>query len=116
MTPLTKKRIVMHKQPDVDALVSVWLEERYLFSGHTVKVEFLDYAVDVEQLPGVDCVVDLGGVSKTPAVRPQPQASPSSVPTLPHSSRQRGRVSGLNGRRGPHLATAQRSLFRQSSS
>lgn len=62
MTPLTEKRIVTHKRPDVDALVSVWLAERYLFSGLSVKVEFLDYAVDVEQLPEVDCVVDLGGV------------------------------------------------------
>ena len=47
MTRSAERRVVTHKRPDVDALVSVWLAERYLFSGHPVKVEFLDYAVDV---------------------------------------------------------------------
>lgn len=56
------KCIATHKRPDVDALVSVWLAECYLFSGHPVKIEFLEYGVDVEQLTGVDCAVDVGGV------------------------------------------------------
>ena len=56
------RHIATHKRPDVDALVSVWLAERYLFAGQSVAVSFHDYAVDVEALLGIDCVVDFGGV------------------------------------------------------
>lgn len=52
------KCIATHKRPDKDALVSVWPAECYLFSGHPVNIEFLGYGIDVEQLAGVNCVVE----------------------------------------------------------
>ena len=59
---ITPKRIVTHKRPDVDALVSVWLAERFLFAGQPIEVLFVDYSCAVERLLGVDCITDLGGV------------------------------------------------------
>lgn len=59
---ITPKRIVTHKRPDVDALVSVWLAERFNFAGQPIEVLFVEYSCDVDQLTGVACVVDLGGV------------------------------------------------------
>jgi hypothetical protein len=59
---ITLKRIVTHKRPDVDALVSVWLAERFLFPRQPIEVLFVDYGCDLERLPSIDCAVDLGGV------------------------------------------------------
>lgn len=59
---LKPKLIATHKRPDVDALVSVWLAERYLFARQAVVVSFHDRAVDIKTLLGIDCVVDFGGV------------------------------------------------------
>lgn len=59
---LTPRRIVTHKRPDVDALVSVWLAERFLFTRQLIEVLFIDYGCDVQRLSGIDCAVDVGGV------------------------------------------------------
>jgi hypothetical protein len=55
-------RIATHRRPDLDALVAVWLVERYLFGG-TAEVVFLRRGHDWSRGPGVDCVVDMTGLN-----------------------------------------------------
>jgi hypothetical protein len=55
-----RKRVATHSRPDVDALVSVWLVERYLLAEE-VEVVFVPYNHDFAR-QCVDCVVDMGGL------------------------------------------------------
>jgi len=81
-TPNRKKQIATHSRPDVDALVSVWLVQRFLFA-EDVEVVFVPYDQNWFHHPSVDCVVDMGGMHdarwnlfdhKTPS-RPDPHAT-----------------------------------------
>lgn len=58
-TPATRL-IASHKKPDADAIVSLWLAERFLFPGEKCQIAFVDYNCDLDRL-NADCVVDLGG-------------------------------------------------------
>jgi hypothetical protein len=58
------RRIATHKKPDADAIVSVWLAERFLFPGEKCQIAFVEYDCDLDQL-NADCVVDLGGANCT---------------------------------------------------
>jgi hypothetical protein len=35
------RRIATHRQPDADALVAVWLAERFLFAGEPTEIVFV---------------------------------------------------------------------------
>ena len=51
-------RILTHIAPDLDAVVSAWLAQRYLFAGRA-EVHFIPRKIVRERFPG-DCLVDIG--------------------------------------------------------
>src|SRR5947209_2790885 len=56
MTP----RIVTHRSPDLDAVVSAWLAQTYLFDG-AAQICFLPRRIDPARHPD-DCLVDIGNL------------------------------------------------------
>jgi hypothetical protein len=51
-------RVLTHIAPDLDAIVSAWLAQKYLFAGEA-EVCFVARKIDPERFPG-DCLVDIG--------------------------------------------------------
>ena len=54
------KRIATHKKPDADAVVSLWLAQRYLFTGEDVEIVFLSRGARFSDV--ADCLVDVSNV------------------------------------------------------
>ena len=54
------KTILTHKQPDLDAVVSAWLAQEYLFGGEQTTVLFVGRSISRAQIEAADCVVDVG--------------------------------------------------------
>lgn len=56
------RRIVTHRAPDADAIVSAYLAERYLFAGQPCEIVFVSRTTgrNGSALSGADCVVDVG--------------------------------------------------------
>ena len=59
LTP-TMKRILTHKRPDLDAIVSAWLAQKFLFQGEVSEVVFVNRKIPPKELEAADCVVDVG--------------------------------------------------------
>ena len=54
------KTIFTHKQPDLDAIVSAWLAQKYLFGREQATVIFVGRSLSRAQMDAADCVVDVG--------------------------------------------------------
>lgn len=54
------KRIITHTHPDLDAIVSAWLAQEYLFKGEASEVIFVSRKVPAGLMAAADCVVDVG--------------------------------------------------------
>ncbi|HEX8235247.1 MAG TPA: hypothetical protein VF600_04770 [Abditibacteriaceae bacterium] len=54
------KRIATHRKPDADAVVSIWLVQRYLFAGEAVEIIFLSRSARFSDV--ADCLVDVSNV------------------------------------------------------
>ena len=54
------KTILTHKQPDLDAVVSAWLAQEYLFADEQTTVVFVGRTISRVQMKAADCVVDVG--------------------------------------------------------
>lgn len=54
------RRIATHHAPDADALVAVWMAERFLFFDESCAVTFVDRRFAPCRESGFDCVVDVG--------------------------------------------------------
>lgn len=64
------KRIITHKQPDADALVAIWLAQRYLFPGEETTVRFVGRTFRPTG-DGGDCILDVGNAyDPCPGCRP----------------------------------------------
>jgi hypothetical protein len=55
------RQIATHRQPDADALVAVWLAERFLFAGEPAEIVFVARTYGPGDAATYDCVVDVGG-------------------------------------------------------
>lgn len=53
-------RIITHTKPDGDAIVGVWLAERYLFAGKSVEILFVERGRVLGAYSAGDCLVDVG--------------------------------------------------------
>jgi hypothetical protein len=51
-------RILTHTSPDLDAIVSAWLAQRFLLN-EPIEVDFASRGLDPKRYPG-DCLVDIG--------------------------------------------------------
>ena len=54
------KRIVTHADPDLDAIVSAWIAQDFLFRDHESEVLFVSRKVPEELMLHADCLVDVG--------------------------------------------------------
>ena len=54
------KRIITHRDPDLDAVVSAWLAQDFLFRGEPAEVLFVSRKVPASLMATADCVVDVG--------------------------------------------------------
>ena len=54
------KQIVTHANPDLDAIVSAWLAQDFLFQGHASEVLFVSRKVPEKLMLHADCLVDVG--------------------------------------------------------
>ncbi|HRX82500.1 MAG TPA: DUF123 domain-containing protein, partial [Pirellulaceae bacterium] len=54
------KTIVTHKRPDLDAIVSAWLAQDFLFAGQDSQVVFVDRGRVPRLKDSADCLVDVG--------------------------------------------------------
>ncbi len=54
------KRIVTHADPDLDAIVSAWIAQDFLFRDHESEVLFVSRKVPEELVLHADCLVDVG--------------------------------------------------------
>ena len=54
------KRIVTHADPDLDAIVSAWIAQDFLFRDHASEVLFVSRKVPEELMLHADCLVDVG--------------------------------------------------------
>jgi hypothetical protein len=57
------KRIATHNKPDADAVVSLWLAQRYLFESEAVEIIFLSRGARFCDV--ADCLVDVSNVFDT---------------------------------------------------
>lgn len=57
---MTKKQIITHANPDLDAIVSAWIAQDFLFNGHASEVLFVSRKVPEKRMLHADCVVDVG--------------------------------------------------------
>jgi hypothetical protein len=53
------KLILTHRGPDLDAIVSAWLAERFLFADEPCEVQFVSVLTD-KVIRQADCIVDIG--------------------------------------------------------
>ncbi|MXY27224.1 MYG1 family protein [Candidatus Poribacteria bacterium] len=56
------KRIVTHADPDLDAIVSAWIAQDFLFQAHASEVLFVNRKVPEKLMQHADCLVDVGNV------------------------------------------------------
>ena len=56
------KRIVTHADPDLDAIVSAWIAQDFLFQAHESEVLFVNRKVPETLMQHADCLVDVGNV------------------------------------------------------
>ena len=54
------KRIVTHADPDLDAIVSAWIAQDFLFQAHESEVLFVNRKVPEKLRHSADCLVDVG--------------------------------------------------------
>ena len=54
------KRIVTHANPDLDAIVSAWIAQDFLFRDDASEVLFVSRKVPEELMLHADCLVDVG--------------------------------------------------------
>ena len=54
------KRIITHANPDLDAIVSAWIAQDFLFKNDPSEVMFVSRKVPKELMQHADCVVDVG--------------------------------------------------------
>ena len=54
------KQIVTHADPDLDAIVSAWIAQDFLFQGHRSEVLFVSRKVPERLMLHADCLVDVG--------------------------------------------------------
>ncbi|RKU24500.1 hypothetical protein C6499_16925 [Candidatus Poribacteria bacterium] len=54
------KQIVTHANPDLDAIVSAWLAQDFLFQGQASEVLFVSRKVPEKFMLHADCLVDVG--------------------------------------------------------
>ncbi len=54
------KRIVTHADPDLDAIVSAWIAQDFLFHAHASEVLFVNRKVPEKLRHCTDCLVDIG--------------------------------------------------------
>lgn len=54
------KQIVTHANPDLDAIVSAWLAQDFLFRCHESEVLFVSRKVPEKVMQSADCLVDVG--------------------------------------------------------
>ena len=54
------KQIITHANPDLDAIVSAWIAQDFLFNGHESEVLFVSRKVPEKLMLHADCVVDVG--------------------------------------------------------
>lgn len=54
------KQIVTHADPDLDAIVSAWIAQDYLFQAHESEVLFVSRKVPEKLMHHADCLVDVG--------------------------------------------------------
>ena len=89
------KRILTHKRPDLDAIVSAWLAQDFLFAGEASEVLFVNRKILLQAKQDADCLVDVGNAyqpqrlwfdhnrrrlkTETARVRPNCSGSTSSV-------------------------------------
>ena len=54
------KQIVTHADPDLDAIVSAWIAQDFLFQAHKSEVLFVSRNVPEKLMLHADCLVDVG--------------------------------------------------------
>ena len=54
------KQIVTHADPDLDAIVSAWIAQDFLFQAHESEVLFVSRKVPEKLMHAADCLVDVG--------------------------------------------------------
>lgn len=54
------KRILTHRTPDLDAIVSAWLAQDFLFAGEAAEVIFVSRQLPLTVKQSADCLVDVG--------------------------------------------------------
>ena len=54
------KRIVTHADPDLDAIVSAWIAQDFLFQTYASEVLFVNRKVPEKLMHSADCLVDVG--------------------------------------------------------
>lgn len=54
------KQIVTHANPDLDAIVSAWIAQDFLFQAHESEVLFVNRKVPEKLMQHADCLVDVG--------------------------------------------------------
>ena len=54
------KRILTHRTPDLDAIVSAWLAQNFLFAGEAAEVIFVSRKISLTAKQSADCLVDVG--------------------------------------------------------
>ena len=54
------KQIVTHANPDLDAIVSAWIAQDFLFQAHESEVLFVSRKVPEKLMHHADCLVDVG--------------------------------------------------------
>ena len=57
---MIKKQIITHANPDLDAIVSAWIAQDFLFKGHASEGLFVSRKVPEKLMLNADCVVDVG--------------------------------------------------------
>ena len=54
------KQVVTHANPDLDAIVSAWIAQDFLFQAHASEVLFVSRKVPEKFMHAADCLVDVG--------------------------------------------------------
>ena len=54
------KQIITHANPDLDAIVSAWIAQDFLFKDYASEVLFVSRKVPEKRMLHADCVVDVG--------------------------------------------------------
>ena len=54
------KQIVTHADPDLDAIVSAWIAQDFLFQAYASEVLFVSRKVPEKRMQHADCLVDVG--------------------------------------------------------